>query len=442
MIGDRVEELRRQLREAELSSAVERTSGRLSIVSATDDSERPRLGPTVFVDVEVNEVKTIALVDTSATIISLDFVLQVLADQRDQRLTPVQWKEKTLQRFSSPEVSLTSYGGHGVDIVAQIPLRLKLSNKCTDAVVLVQKGAPNQLLLGTDVQPRLGIALIVQEYDLLAHKKHGPPRQEVLPSRSGNTECVKKTRTGSAATTVGHGGLQTCPDFEKSCKQPVYGHTQPVNESKSCNPSPTTRRKKSCQSNLLTCVRMERETSMDSPATTTAEIRLLQTVKVPAGYRKIARGLVQGDVGDTLLLFTSTVDIPDLLLADGALEGGGDGCRTLILENHATEKLWLEKGMVLGTVTPVDEVKIEDRPDIPEGDSHGVAGMDGPDIAQHSSTPTATATKSMATADAPQEVDIREEVVDNLTCYKDVADDTSGQGVVVHQIQSGSDRRE
>ena len=119
-----IEDLRRQLREAELSSAVQETSGTLSVVSVTRDAEETQLGPTVFVDMEVNDVKIAALVDTgsTATIISLPFVLQILADQRDRSLTPAQWREETLKRFSPPEVALKSYGGHRVDIVSQIPL--------------------------------------------------------------------------------------------------------------------------------------------------------------------------------------------------------------------------------------------------------------------------------------------------------------------------------
>jgi len=109
-----------------MATAVEKTSGRLSVVSAAKGGGGPQVGPTVFVDVvEVNGVETPALVDT-ATIVSLDFVLQILADQRDRHLTPIQWKEKTLQMFSEPEVSLKSCGNHSVDILSQIPLQLKL----------------------------------------------------------------------------------------------------------------------------------------------------------------------------------------------------------------------------------------------------------------------------------------------------------------------------
>lgn len=94
-------------------------------------STKPRLAPTVFVDVSVNDVRTPALVDTGspATIISLDFVLKILADQRNRSLTPAQWKQETLKKFSAPEVTLKSYGGHCVDIVSQIPLQLQLGDK-------------------------------------------------------------------------------------------------------------------------------------------------------------------------------------------------------------------------------------------------------------------------------------------------------------------------
>jgi hypothetical protein len=164
----RVEKLRRSLREAEMKIAVGQTSGVLRNVSTACDG-RPHLGP---VDVEVNGVKTTALVDTGspATIISLDFVLHILADKRDRSLTSAQWRESTLRKFFALDVSLKSYGGHRVDILSQIPLQMKLDNKCAEAVVLVQKEAPNQLLLGTDVQPKLGIALVVKEIDLLTQE--------------------------------------------------------------------------------------------------------------------------------------------------------------------------------------------------------------------------------------------------------------------------------
>ena len=51
-----MEDLCRQLQEAEMASAVEKISGRLSVVSAAEGGGRPQLSPTVFV--EVNGVET------------------------------------------------------------------------------------------------------------------------------------------------------------------------------------------------------------------------------------------------------------------------------------------------------------------------------------------------------------------------------------------------
>ena len=78
------------------------------------------------------------------------------------------------------------------------------------------------------------------------------------------------------------------------------------------------------------------------PTRVSDEFGEVQTVKIPAGY-KIVRGWVQGGVGSTLMLFTSTVEMPDLLLTEGALDGGDGECTTLIPQNYGTEKVRLKK---------------------------------------------------------------------------------------------------
>jgi hypothetical protein len=56
-------------------------------------------------------------------------------------------------RLKPPEITLRSYGGGGLDIVGQILATLQSGPYCQTAVVLVQKRAPEDLLLGTDLQP-------------------------------------------------------------------------------------------------------------------------------------------------------------------------------------------------------------------------------------------------------------------------------------------------
>ena len=59
------------------------------------------------------EVPTDALVDTGslATIVSLMFILKVLADRKDSQQTAEEWKKETIKKFSAPAVTLTSCGG-------------------------------------------------------------------------------------------------------------------------------------------------------------------------------------------------------------------------------------------------------------------------------------------------------------------------------------------
>ena len=68
------------------------------------------------------------------------------------------------------------------------------------------------------------------------------------------------------------------------------------------------------------------------------------------------RGQIRGSLTDAVMMFTSTLDVPALQVADGTLEGNDGECATLILENHGTEKLTLKQGTVVGTLTPVEEM--------------------------------------------------------------------------------------
>ena len=187
---EEIEQLRQRLRELEMETALKR-------ISSIEGDDQSHLGPTVFVDVEVNGVKTTALVDTGspATIISLDFVMQIVASQRHPSIPIEKWRKQTLERFLAPDVALKSYGGHRVDIVSQTSLQLTLGEKQIDTIVLVQKGAPNNLLLGTDTQPRLGIALVIQRVDMLTHSPVATQNED-RHLDAGRTEISPEPREG------------------------------------------------------------------------------------------------------------------------------------------------------------------------------------------------------------------------------------------------------
>ena len=159
--GQHIEELRQELREAELADDVDKATPAAHNVSPTPESKECTLEPLMIVQMGVNGVLTDALVDTGspATIVSLKFILQVLGDSKDRQQTSEEWRKKTIERFSAPAVALTSCGGERLNIVAQIPVVLSQGERNLDAVVLVQKDAPHSLLLGTDLQAQLGFSL-------------------------------------------------------------------------------------------------------------------------------------------------------------------------------------------------------------------------------------------------------------------------------------------
>ena len=75
-----------------------------------------------------------------------------------------QWRVDTLKRLRLPECQC-KYGGNPLAIIAHTPLRLSLACQTTEATVLIQKGAPNQLLLGTDVLSNPGFVLMLKTLD-------------------------------------------------------------------------------------------------------------------------------------------------------------------------------------------------------------------------------------------------------------------------------------
>ena len=122
---ERITELKQELQKAELAAAIE-AAGTLNTMEATGNTSDARLGPTVFVPIGVNGVIARALIDTGspATIVSLAFVLRVLAAERPPSQTLEQWKEATHQKFCNPDLALNNYGGQRLDLIAQIELTL------------------------------------------------------------------------------------------------------------------------------------------------------------------------------------------------------------------------------------------------------------------------------------------------------------------------------
>ena len=100
-------------------------------------------------------------------------MLSAFAKGRPTNQTPAEWELAIRQRLKPPEITLRSYGGGGLDIVGQLTATIQSGPYRKMAVVLVQNRAPEDLLLGTDLQPYLGFQL--------SQKSTGGPMVDLLP---------------------------------------------------------------------------------------------------------------------------------------------------------------------------------------------------------------------------------------------------------------------
>ena len=91
---------------------------------------------------------------------SLEFVLKALAAKQPENQPLQEWKRGIRDRLGTPTITLQSYGGGELNIVSQMMAPLSKGEHRQEGVVQVQKGAPMDLLIGTDVQPKLGFLFL------------------------------------------------------------------------------------------------------------------------------------------------------------------------------------------------------------------------------------------------------------------------------------------
>ena len=68
-----------------------------------------------------------------------------------------------IAQFQTPTVTLRSYSGDALNVVAQLPMIPGQGDQEVSSVVLIQKDAPQDLLIGTDLQPALDFVLTVRK---------------------------------------------------------------------------------------------------------------------------------------------------------------------------------------------------------------------------------------------------------------------------------------
>lgn len=158
--------LKSQLQEAKKEATLNKIVATMHGLQA--DQPKPTLGPILMAPVSVDGLTRNALVDTGSpcTIASLDFAMDILKLTRLFFQSPAEWKEAAKIRLEPPTVPLKSYDGHEINMIGQMSVNLATPGHSITAVIQVQKGAPVQLLLGTDLQASLGFSLIKSTGDV------------------------------------------------------------------------------------------------------------------------------------------------------------------------------------------------------------------------------------------------------------------------------------
>ena len=281
-----------------------------------------QLGPTVFAPVRVNQVTTDALIDSDspATIISLEFLMSILAKERGPGETPSQWQTRTMTRFSSPEVTLWNYSGQQLHLVSQLQLTLSQGKHEVTTPVLVQKNAPHSLLLGTDTQPFLSFSLQVEisqteTVDLLA-KGDGngtlsdaeQEKQKSESQENGQCGCG-----GSDAGGIGDGGLGADDIRGGDTSRWKKTQTNPVPSSSGTSDEKTVSEEEGAG---VGGQRMEQKDA------SIGIIHLLKATKIPACYQKMVRVSWNDTTPKGLFLFSPEKSDVSLLMEDVLLEVG------------------------------------------------------------------------------------------------------------------------
>ena len=111
-----------------------------------------------------------ALFDTGSpvTIASLEWLLGALAKQRPTNQAPEAWEKEVRARPEEPSVRLQSYGGTPLNVVSQIRCHISRGQYSAQILIQLQRGVPIPLLIGTDVEPVLGYALLQRSPDGMA----------------------------------------------------------------------------------------------------------------------------------------------------------------------------------------------------------------------------------------------------------------------------------
>ena len=319
-----------------LDSALNTITATMHGLTSANQKPGLKLGPTLTTEVEIEGVPVQALLDTGspATIVSLNLLLEVLASQRPKSQSPTDWRAEVEKRLEPSMVALQNYGGDQLPLIRQIQVNLSKAGKQANAIIQVQHDAPVGLLLGTDVLPQLGFAMLESDpngmiTDLLLGQKW--PNQSIQPKSGTPTEQVQREV------------LPQEPSLSLAVsEQEPSDSTAPTANNQAIVPNAMPARQ-------------------EEPVYQHAIVRLLQAVRLPARHKKLLKAKVEGSTDGPCALFEPEPELgAELSMPEALVKPDASCIVTLVMENSSFEPTRLKKGRILGQLYPASILSDQD----------------------------------------------------------------------------------
>ena len=274
------------------------------------------------------------LAPQSPYVASIDCLLDVFEKLRTPNQTLEEWQQEVKDRFQTASLSVNNYGGGEVNIIGQLPVSLKLGDKECCAIILVQKGATVDLLLGTDLLTQLGFCVLKtsnkdgQMIDLLQGDVWRGKRLTTIPVIITDDSCTRAF--GASEQLAGKEDIQLCVETGKS------GSTN--SQQLPGNPDKTAELGKSGGN---------------------TEVRLLKAVRLPGRHGKIVTGSATKALESKELLLDPNLrnlDNNRVIVTEAMVKVDQKNRAKVLVENHETFPVFLKAGTILGDLQPMEVV--------------------------------------------------------------------------------------
>lgn len=223
---DKVTKLREELRAAELEASLAENVVTTNVLHGSQDStgstaggqdsEELLQGSIVEAEICLEGCPVVALIDTGSpiSIVSIDFLLQVLNGNRPEGTNQEDWMSPVKGRLKPPRMTVRNFGGGEVNVICQCAVSLTYGVHKCDATLLVQKGVPQKVLLGTDVLKKLGFRMLTPDSEGGATDLLGTGNWQLQPA----PEQVKLPEPVHAEPVTTVRLLQTCRIPARHCR--------------------------------------------------------------------------------------------------------------------------------------------------------------------------------------------------------------------------------